>query len=113
MSDKFRNKYRNSSARATWHGYDGGVYFVTICTDHHNHHYFGEIFNCRDAKFCVPTDWLLRQPIKNSARPHEIWRPLFADSKSRSQNMPMLPIFRLRGKHVFMTVLHNILKKCH
>jgi putative transposase len=38
----YNGQYRISSARATWHGYDGGMYFVTICTAGHVH-YFGEI----------------------------------------------------------------------
>lgn len=40
--DKFQNTYRIPSARADWHGYGGGVYFVTICTQNREH-YFGEI----------------------------------------------------------------------
>ena len=36
------NKYRIASARAQWHEYNGGEYFVTICT-HGREHYFGEI----------------------------------------------------------------------
>jgi REP element-mobilizing transposase RayT len=40
----FQNKYRKQSARATWHNYNGGVYFITICTKNHTH-YFGEIDN--------------------------------------------------------------------
>ena len=40
--DKFINKYRIPSARAPWHGYDGGAYFVSICTQQRKH-YFGEI----------------------------------------------------------------------
>ena len=40
--NKFLDKYRIQSSRATWHHYDGGVYFVTICTRNHIH-YFGEI----------------------------------------------------------------------
>ena len=39
----FQNKYRISSARADWHDYNGGMYFVTICTKG-KEHYFGEIF---------------------------------------------------------------------
>ena len=39
---KFQNKYRIPSARAQWHDYNGGEYFVTICT-RHRQHYFGEI----------------------------------------------------------------------
>ena len=30
--DKYKNRYRIPSARATWHDYLGGAYFVTICT---------------------------------------------------------------------------------
>lgn len=41
-SDLFRKKYRIPSARATWHDYNGGAYFVTICT-RDMEHYFGEI----------------------------------------------------------------------
>ena len=41
-SDLFRKKYRIPSARATWHDYNGGAYFVTICT-RDMVHYFGEI----------------------------------------------------------------------
>ena len=42
--EKFQHKYRISSARATWHDYNGGIYFVTICT-RDNQHFFGEIQN--------------------------------------------------------------------
>ena len=44
MSDKFQQKYRIPSARATFHNYDGGAYFVTICTEEMKH-FFGEISN--------------------------------------------------------------------
>ena len=40
--DRFQNKYRIESARASWHDYDGGSYFITICTKDREH-YFGEI----------------------------------------------------------------------
>jgi putative transposase len=40
--DKFQNKYRIPTARAQWHDYNGGEYFITICTEHRQH-YFGEI----------------------------------------------------------------------
>ena len=40
--NKFRGRYRIPSARAQWHNYDGGEYFVTICT-RDREHYFGEI----------------------------------------------------------------------
>ena len=41
-TEKFKNIYRIPSARATWHKYSGGTYFVTICTQKREH-YFGEI----------------------------------------------------------------------
>ena len=44
MADKFQNKYRIPSARAVWHDYNGGDYFITICTSGREH-YFGEILN--------------------------------------------------------------------
>ena len=43
MSDNlFLNHYRITSARARWHHYNAGIYFVTVCT-HNRIHYFGEI----------------------------------------------------------------------
>ena len=43
-NDLFRNKYRIPSARAYWHDYNMGYYFITICTDKREH-YFGEIID--------------------------------------------------------------------
>ena len=43
--EKFQNKYCIPSARANWHDYKGGVYFVTICTKNREH-YLGEITHC-------------------------------------------------------------------
>ena len=44
QTEKFQNKYRIGSKRASWHDYNGGEYFVTICTNERQH-YFGEIIN--------------------------------------------------------------------
>ena len=41
-AELFRNQYRIASARASWHDYNGGAYFITICTKNREH-YFGEI----------------------------------------------------------------------
>ena len=41
-TEKFKNRYRVSSARADWHAYDGGFYHVTVCTKDRES-YFGEI----------------------------------------------------------------------
>jgi len=38
----YKNKYRIPSARADWHDYNCGYYFITICTDKREH-FFGEI----------------------------------------------------------------------
>lgn len=40
--DYFLNKYRVPSARAVWHRYEAGTYFVTICTKGKVHH-FGRV----------------------------------------------------------------------
>ena len=42
MTDRFKNKYRIPTARARWHDYSGGAYFVTICTQDREP-YFGHI----------------------------------------------------------------------
>ena len=44
MTDRFKNKYRIPTARATWHDYKGGSYFVTICTQDRDP-YFGRIID--------------------------------------------------------------------
>ena len=43
-NEKFQNKYRIKSARATWHDYGNGAYFITVCTKKHEH-FFGEIID--------------------------------------------------------------------
>ncbi|MFM7895689.1 MAG: transposase [Flavobacterium sp.] len=45
MQNKFKNKYRISSARLqTWDYSNNGAYFITICTQN-RHHFFGHIKN--------------------------------------------------------------------
>ena len=45
MKEKFRNKYRIDSARASWWDYStAGAYFITICTKYGTPH-FGKIRN--------------------------------------------------------------------
>lgn len=44
MADLYKNKYRIATARATWHDYNGGSYFVTVCTKNREF-YFGHIAN--------------------------------------------------------------------
>ena len=38
----FQDCYRIPTARATWHDYNAGEYFITVCTQYKKH-YFGEI----------------------------------------------------------------------
>ena len=38
----FQDRYRIATARATWHDYNAGEYFITVCTQNKKH-YFGEI----------------------------------------------------------------------
>lgn len=53
MSDKFQNKYRIPSARASWWDYSrNGIYFITICTAIREH-YFGEIVKTNTDTQCV------------------------------------------------------------
>lgn len=44
MADKYLGIYRSETRRVDWHKYNGGEYFVTICTKDRVH-YFGEIAN--------------------------------------------------------------------
>ena len=44
QNNLYQNKYRISTTRASWHNYNGGMYFVTICTKGREH-YFGKIVN--------------------------------------------------------------------
>lgn len=60
--DKFNNKYRIPSARATWWDYrQAGAYFITICTQNRVH-YFGEIENgymqLSEIGKIAETEWL-------------------------------------------------------
>ena len=65
--DKFQNKYRIPSARAEWHDYDGGIYFVTICT-HGREHHFGEITmdeNSEPKMILTPIGHFTNEQFKN------------------------------------------------
>ena len=45
MAEKYQNKYRIQTARASWWNYGwNGAYFVTICTKNRLH-YFGKVVN--------------------------------------------------------------------
>lgn len=59
--DKYQNRYRSQTARATWWNYaNNGIYFITICTDNREHH-FGAIENGKmilsDIGLIVQQEW--------------------------------------------------------
>jgi len=60
FNEKYKEKYRIPSARAMWHDYGGGAYFITVCT-RNRECFFGEITHehletrCRDAACHVST----------------------------------------------------------
>ncbi|MCQ2605536.1 MAG: hypothetical protein MJ204_03205 [Bacteroidales bacterium] len=59
MAEKYQNKYRVPSSRAPWHGYNGGVYFVTICTQNREHYFGGITTDCRDGVHTVSTGMVI------------------------------------------------------
>ncbi len=48
---KFQNRFRIPSARFEHHDYNGGLYFITICTKNREH-FFVKMVNC--VKFIAP-----------------------------------------------------------
>lgn len=74
--DKYKNKYRIQSARATWWNYGwAGAYFITICTKNRNH-YFGEIEHGEKNKMNLSNCGILADvfwhEIKNHAQNVEL-----------------------------------------
>ena len=65
--DKYKNKYRSESARATWWNYGwAGAYFITICTKDRKH-YFGDIVvETRHALSLQQQDSESQQPQKSN-----------------------------------------------
>lgn len=73
MTEKFQNKYRIASARASWWDYGwNGAYFITICTANRSH-YFGEIENrkIKMSSIGILADVLWHE-IKNHAKNIEL-----------------------------------------
>lgn len=75
MEEKYKDQYRIPSARAQWHDYNEGSFFVTICTKNRNH-YFGEIINGEMAY--SPIGQFAHQSIKQIELLHgDIKTPVF------------------------------------
>ncbi|WP_229598209.1 transposase [Runella aurantiaca] len=73
MREKFQNKYRIASARASWWDYGwNGAYFITICTKNREH-FFGKIV---DSKMQLSSIGVLADvfwhEIKNHAKNVEL-----------------------------------------
>ena len=69
MSDKFKGKYRNESARLqSWDYGSAAAYFITICTKDREH-YFGEIRNGKlEISPVGAIAYILWYEIKNHAK---------------------------------------------
>lgn len=91
MNKKFQNRYRIPSARAAWHDYNGGLYFVTVCTKNRKH-FFGEITNCGDICTDVAGMTEIPKNIENTGNAIIPNRSIF-DGTDTKRNHP-LPICR-------------------
>lgn len=98
--DRFRNTYRIPSARASWHGYDGGVYFVTICTKNHEHS-FGDI-TCRDAVHHVST--MNTEPQMQLSPIGEYAHKQFANVKTHYPYVE-IPLFVVMPNHIHAVMI--------
>ena len=85
-TDKFNNKYRIPSARAVWHNYNGGDYFITICTAEKKH-YFGRITN---GEMTLNSLGLKLDELINNIRMHNPYAEI--------------PVYQIMPNHVHLIV---------
>ncbi|WP_321346028.1 hypothetical protein [uncultured Draconibacterium sp.] len=81
MPDKFRNKYRISSARLqNWDYGRNAAYFVTICTQGREH-YFGDVVDGEMQLSAIgeiaETEWVTTRARK--INPNFAWQPRYHD----------------------------------
>ena len=86
---KYRGRYRIPSARAWWHQYNGGTYFVTICTKNREH-FFGEI------KDGVMTLSMVGEYLKQQ---------IFSTPQVRPDMNLEIPTFTIMPNHVHLLVV--------
>ena len=86
---KYKDRYRIPSARAWWHQYNGGTYFVTICTKNREH-FFGEIENS------VMTLTEIGEHLKEQ---------ILATPKKRPDMNLEIPTFAIMPNHVHLIVV--------
>ena len=111
MSDeKFQNKYRIKSARAVWHDYNGGNYFITICTKNREH-FFGEIVPAVEtlrATSPVEMGCIAKETLRaTSLRMTEIGKYAFENLQNINIHYPYaeIPLFVVMPNHVHAIVL--------
>lgn len=85
---KFQQKYRIPSARATWHDYNGGMYFVTICTKD-KIGYFGKVV---DGK------------MRLNGLGKECERQIEITSKIRPDMDISIPVYVVMPNHIYLIV---------
>jgi len=101
-NELFKNRYRIPSARAPWHDYRHGTYFVTICTKNKEHS-FGEIINDisgnhimrmsaigENADVCwheIPSHFPHVQPLSRVIMPNHIHGILTINPVAETQNI--------------------------
>lgn len=86
---KYKGRYRIPSARAWWHQYNGGTYFVTICTKDREH-FFGEI---KDSAMTLSEigDYLKQQ--------------ILSTPQVRPDMNIEIPVFTIMPNHVHLLVV--------
>ena len=86
---KFKGRYRIPSARAWWHQYNGGTYYVTICTkDREN--YFGRI-----------VDGVMEMSEMGKCLKEQI----LLTSEMRADMNVEIPLFSIMPNHVHLIVV--------
>ena len=89
--NRFQNKYRIPSSRAEWHSYEGGGFFVTVCTQYRQN-YFGEI-ECGEMRLSELGKYLAEQIV--------------ITPQMRSDMNVEIPSFVIMPNHVHMIVVIN------
>ena len=90
--NRFQNKYRIPSSRAEWHSYEGGGFFVTVCTQYRQK-YFGEI-ECGEMRLSELGKYLAEQIV--------------ITPQMRSDMNVEIPSFVIMPNHVHMIVVINV-----
>lgn len=86
---KYKGRYRIPSARAWWHQYNGGTYYVTICTKNRENH-FGRIM---DGK------------MELSEMGRCLNEQIFLTSQMRADMNVEIPLFSIMPNHVHLIVV--------